>query len=256
MADPYARLAGVYDELVVDPCFASWADFVERTWSADADGVHRVLDVCCGTGLMTAELRSRGYDVSGLDASPAMLAEATVRLGSEVPLVEVTLPDLTDARELAGPFDAMVSTFDGLNYLDRSALELTLRHLAERLRPGGWLVFDVHAEAILALVRDNPVVLGDRDDVRWAVTYVVDEDARTCRSIMRVEAADSPSASFVEEHLQYLHSADAVSAALSDAGFELVSVTDEYSDAPLAPDSLRATWVARRRAPRHQAVPA
>ena len=256
MADPYARLAGVYDEFVVDPCFSSWADFVERTWSADDGEVRRVLDVCCGTGLMTAELRSRGYDVSGLDASPAMLAEATVRLGSEVPLVEVTLPDLTDARELAGPFDAMVSTFDGLNYLDRSALELTLRHLAERLRPGGWLVFDVHAEAILALVRDNPVVLGDRDDVRWAVTYVVDEDARTCRSIMRVEAADSPSASFVEEHLQYLHSADAVSAALSDAGFELVSVTDEYSDAPLAPDSLRATWVARRRASRDQAVPA
>lgn len=256
MADPYARLAGVYDELVVDPCFSSWADFVERTWSADLDGVRRVLDVCCGTGLMTAELSSRGYAMSGLDASAAMLAEARVRLGSDVPLAEVALPDLRDEPGLAGPFDAMVSTFDGFNYLDESALRLTLRRLAERLRPGGWLVFDVHAEAILAVVRDNPVILGDRDDVRWAVTYVVDEDARTCRSIMRWESDLRPGESFVEEHLQYLHSADVVSAALSGAGLELVSVTDEYTDSPLGPDSLRATWVARRRVSHGQPVSA
>jgi len=26
---PYARLAGVYDELVVDPCYSDWADFLD-----------------------------------------------------------------------------------------------------------------------------------------------------------------------------------------------------------------------------------
>lgn len=205
---------------------------------------------------MTAELSSRGYDMTGLDASAAMLAAARARLGVDVPLVEVTLPNLPDGRDLAGPFDAMVSTFDGFNYLDADALQLTLRRLAERLRPGGWLVFDVHAEAILALVRDNPVVLGDRDDVRWAVTYVVDEDARTCRSIMRMESEGGPRESFVEEHLQHLHSSDVVGAALSGAGFELVSVTDEYTDSPAGPDCLRATWVARRQASHGQPVSA
>ena len=92
LAAPYSRLAGVYDELVVDPCFAQWADFLELLWSGDR--IHRVLDLCCGTGLMTAELAERGYEMVGLDASPAMLDLARRRLPGSVPLIEAELPDL------------------------------------------------------------------------------------------------------------------------------------------------------------------
>ncbi len=249
MADPYARLAGVYDELVVDPCFASWADFLETVWSSDPTGVRTILDVCCGTGLMTAELGSRGYDVVGLDASSAMLARARTRLGPDVALVETTLPSLPQARELAGPFDAVVSTFDGLNYVDVDDLRRTLVALTTRLRPGGWVVFDLHAEAMLARVRDTPVVLGSHEDARWAVTYVVDESARTCRSIMNLQAEGRPDASFVEEHVQHLHDDATVQDALASAGLTLVAVRDEYTPVPAGPQTLRATWVARRPEP-------
>ncbi len=35
---PYARLAGVYDELVVDPCYSDWADFLDALWADDPAG--------------------------------------------------------------------------------------------------------------------------------------------------------------------------------------------------------------------------
>ena len=54
--DAYSRLAGVYDEIVVDPCFSSWATFLDGLWRGDAEGVERILDVCCGTGLLAEEL--------------------------------------------------------------------------------------------------------------------------------------------------------------------------------------------------------
>jgi demethylmenaquinone methyltransferase/2-methoxy-6-polyprenyl-1,4-benzoquinol methylase len=45
-----------------------------------------VLDVATGTGLVAAELRRRGFEVTGLDLSPEMLAVAHRRFGDEVEL--------------------------------------------------------------------------------------------------------------------------------------------------------------------------
>ena len=51
-AEAYSRLAGVYDEIVVDPCHDRWAAYLHELWSADPEGVRSVLDLCCGTGLL------------------------------------------------------------------------------------------------------------------------------------------------------------------------------------------------------------
>ena len=239
MRDPYRHLAGVYDEIVVDPCHASWADHLERVWQGDE--VHRVLGVCCGSGLMTVELLRRGHEVVGLDASAAMLARARSLLGRDVPLVEAALPDLP----ASGPFDAAVSTLDGLNYLALPAFRETLVAIAAVLRPGGWLVFDLHTDAALGLLRDNPVLTGEEAGLRFVLTSTVAD--RTCTTVIDVDA-DDPAASFTEEHVQHVHGDDDVRAALGDAGFDLVAVTDEYTDSPVTASSLRATWVARHAA--------
>src|SRR5437763_14914707 len=53
------------------------AAFVEALLDAAAISAGiRVLDVCCGTGVLTAAAASRGAAVTGLDFSAAMLAEA------------------------------------------------------------------------------------------------------------------------------------------------------------------------------------
>ena len=239
MRDPYRHLAGVYDEIVVDPCHASWADHLERAWQADP--VHRVLDLCCGSGLMTAELLARGHEVVGVDASAAMLVRARALLGPGVPLIEALLPDLP----VAGPFDAVVSTLDGLNYLPLPAFEQTLHETARILRPRGWLAFDLHAESILDFLAENPVIEGSDDTATWTLTTVI--EGRTCRTAIDLRAMD-PTASFVEEHVQHVHSAAEVSAALAAAGFEIVAVTDEYSDSPVDEATLRVAWLARRAA--------
>ncbi len=179
---PYTRLAGVYDEIVVDPCYGRWAAFLDEVWRADDAGVRTVLDVCCGTGLMASELVALGYRITGVDASAAMLARARRLLGPDVLLVEETLPDLT----IDEVFDAAVSTFDGLNYLTPAELRRTLVTLADRIRPDGWLVFDVHTDAMLEFTLANPVVEGEADGHRFAITSIVDARARTCDTRIEV----------------------------------------------------------------------
>ncbi len=242
---PYARLAAVYDEIVVDPCYDEWAAYLDGLWAHDPLKVRTVLDVGCGTGLMAKALTDRGYEVVGVDASPDMLVRARQLLGPAAVLHERTLPNL----DVDGIFDAAISTFDALNYLTTDELRASLGEVATRLRPGGWLVFDLHTDAMLTFTLANPVVTGAAAGQSFAINSVVDPAARTCDTRIEVSSIDGSGGEaslFAERHRQYFHRASEVLDALVDAGYVVTSVTDEYSHHPADASTLRATWTARR----------
>jgi hypothetical protein len=170
-----------------------------------------------------------------------MLDRARRLLGPDVALVAQTLPDLT----VEGAFDAAVSTFDGLNYLTPAELRTSMVALSGRLRPGGWLVFDLHTDAMMAFTVSNPVVEGEADGQRFTITSEVDVRTRTCDTRIALTRSSDGDA-FTEHHRQYFFSDDQVRGALADAGFAQVTVTEEYTDAPCDASTLRATWTARR----------
>jgi predicted TPR repeat methyltransferase len=239
--EAYSRLAGLYDEIVIDPCHGRWASFLHELWSADAEGVRSVLDLCCGTGLLAAELIARDYRVVGVDASDAMLALARKRLGPEAALSRTILPDLA----IAGVFDAAVCTFDGLNYLTPEELGSTMAAVADRLRPAGWLVFDLHTEAMMDFTISHGVVAGQAAENDFVISSVVDAGARTCDTkIVLTRPRDGDP--FCERHRQYFHTDPDVRASLRDAGFAVTAVGEEYTHQPADASTLRATWTARR----------
>jgi SAM-dependent methyltransferase len=245
--EAYTRLAGVYDEIVVDPCHGAWASFLHELWSGDEHGVHDVLDVCCGTGLLAVELAALGYRVVGLDGSEAMLARARQRVGSDVRLVRSTLPELA----VTGEYDAAVCTFDGLNYLTPADLRSTFAALSRRIRPAGWLVFDVHTDAMMAFTVSRPVVRGEESEHRFVISSVVDTRTRTCDTRIEVVPLDGDGA-FSEQHRQHFHRAADMRSALVDAGFDVTAVRDGYSEHPADASALSATWIARRASGRRE----
>jgi predicted TPR repeat methyltransferase len=200
-----------------------------------------VLDLCCGTGLLAGELVARGYRVVGVDASEAMLTLARERLGPEVVLCRMTLPDLA----VEGVFDAAVCTFDGLNYLTPEELRLTMGAVAGCLRPAGWLVFDIHTDAMMNFTIANPTVAGQSAGNDFVISSVVDPGARTCDT--RIELTRTRDGEpFSEQHRQYFHADADVRASLEHAGFEVTAVRAEYAHEPVDASTLRATWTARR----------
>jgi demethylmenaquinone methyltransferase / 2-methoxy-6-polyprenyl-1,4-benzoquinol methylase len=90
-----------------------------------------VLDVATGTGLVAVELLRRGFQVTGVDLSPEMLAVAHRRLGDEVKLINASAEALPLA---SGSFDHLTVTHV-LRYVAEP--EATLAELARVVRPGG-----------------------------------------------------------------------------------------------------------------------
>ncbi|WP_262056242.1 class I SAM-dependent methyltransferase [Streptomyces sp. STR69] len=100
--------------------------------------VGTALDAACGTGRHTAYLHELGHQVTGVDASPEMLARARERL-----------PDVAfheaDLHRLPLPDDAVDTVVCALALTHVPELAPVLREFARVLRPGGHLVIsDAH----------------------------------------------------------------------------------------------------------------
>ena len=102
----------------------------------------RVLDLCCGSGDLSAFLVHRGYTVTGIDGSAEMLRFAREKAPAAMFLHH-------DARsfDLPAEFDAVLSTFDSLNHiLKLDELEQVFRNVHRALRPNGLFFFDLNME--------------------------------------------------------------------------------------------------------------
>jgi SAM-dependent methyltransferase len=121
-----------------------------------------VLELGCGSGLLTKHLVGAGYRVIATDASPAMLDLAR----RAVPRAEVRRLVLPDDE--FPQVDAIVGVGHCLNYLaDAGAVRRALSAAAAALRPGGVLAVDLCDRWYGAARRDAPDLVRITDD--WAI---------------------------------------------------------------------------------------
>jgi trans-aconitate methyltransferase len=106
----------------------------------------RILDLGCGTGELTAEIRARGADVVGLDASESMIERARDRhpacdfvLGDARSFTEMDRFEATDEFQAMDEFDAVFSNAV-LHWIPRQDHDAVLAGIAAVLVDGGRFV--------------------------------------------------------------------------------------------------------------------
>jgi SAM-dependent methyltransferase len=98
-----------------------------------------VVEIGCGSGLLTAHLLDAGLRVLATDASDAMLNLARAHVPGAFEFRRVALPS-----DFVPPADAIVGVGHALNYLDEeSQVEAALVAIAAALRPGGIMAIDL-----------------------------------------------------------------------------------------------------------------
>ncbi|MCQ9136096.1 class I SAM-dependent methyltransferase [Streptomyces hilarionis] len=149
-------------------------------------GARTLLDVACGTGIVTRRLASgrEGLRVTGVDRAPAMAGHAAARLPGAVVLA--------DARRLPfrdGEFDAVSSVWLLHLVEDPAHARRIVAECARVLRPGGVYVTTVDKGASHNVGSDIDVVLADRPPRPASDTAeVVEAYARGCGLVPAGEA--------------------------------------------------------------------
>jgi SAM-dependent methyltransferase len=145
--NPWDALSDFFDTTkLTDEIPAGAADNILIAWPAifgflDAVAPEptraRAVDLGCGAGSFAHALHERGWQVTGVDPSPAMIARAQAAYGGQVSFL------VGDAAALPGlgPL-ALITSIMALQFV--AGIEAAVAEIAAALEPGGHLVFAVH----------------------------------------------------------------------------------------------------------------
>jgi len=181
----------------------------------------RVLDLCCGTGQIARGLIEHGYQVTGIDGSPAMLRFAR----GNAPEAEFIHGDARNFK-LPRVYHAVISAFDSLNHImEIDELKMVFHNAKTVLLDDGLFLFDLNIE-------DESEVLGNTldlvgEDHACIVRSSYDAEKKLKRYDVTMFRAENEGYERSDLTLiqRYYESAEVISA-LSDAGFSRVKTYD------------------------------
>ena len=175
----YEGFAEIYDKLMDDVNYESWADYYTRLLSIYGVKSGKICECACGTGNLTLPLFYRGYQMTGVDLSREMLWQAAQKArkqGIAIPFVQQDMK----ALNLHRPMDAVLATCDGANYLLKEEDLLSFFRAAFRnIRPGGALIFDVSTPHKLRDVLCAGLMCDDTEEITWLWGNSWNERSRT-----------------------------------------------------------------------------
>lgn len=126
-----------------DNILIAWPLFFQFIDAAPASPGQRALDFGCGTGSFAHALHERGFDVTGIDSSTAMIARARAAYGGDVQFL------VGDSSALcARPAYALITSIMALQFIPEIGALLT--DVAAALDQGGRLIFAVHNPAFFS----------------------------------------------------------------------------------------------------------
>jgi len=186
----------------------------------------RLLDLACGNGRLALFFLEQGYDVVGLDLSPAMLVHARENVreqgtrdfiaGGRARFVEANAA----SYQLDETFGLVTSTFDALNHLpDMDALRGCFRSTAKVLAPGGLFVFDLNTRH--GLQRWAGMNVQDEEDLVLITRGVVVEDEHRAYTQISgfLRQENGLYKRFNQVAYNSIFALDEVATALAEAGF-------------------------------------
>lgn len=181
-----------------------------------ADGL--VVDLGCGSGLWAHELLQAGYQVQGVDISPAMIRLAR----RKAPAACFVAASLFDA--VLPPCAAVTATAEALNYAfdrrnSRRLVAGLFHRVFEALQPGGLFLLDFAEPGQLSGGKPRQSFYESED---WAVLVEAREDRKRhilTREITTFRRSGKNFRRHDETHVLRLYDAAAVAAELERCGF-------------------------------------
>ena len=235
------RLVELYD---IENPHGEDTDFYIRL-AADLDA-HRILDLGCGTGLLTRQLAVDGRHVTGIDPAPAMLAVARRQPHAE--RVQWVQGDSTMLGRSEADLVLMTSHVAQV-FLDEQEWRTTLRDIHAALCPGGYLAFESRNPDDRAWERWNREATYEQIDSPYGPMECWVELVNVANGRVSFKGYNVFSATdevvVVNSELRFRTLAE-LTDSLSDAGFTVEHVYGDWDGGPMTSTSRVMVIIARR----------
>ncbi|MBO5906846.1 MAG: class I SAM-dependent methyltransferase [Clostridia bacterium] len=244
----YDLLAPFYDAINGEVDYKSWADFIEKIIKKELKFTPElVLDLGCGTGKMTRELSSRGYDMTGVDYSPEMLGVARYEAEQEGLDILWLCQNMCEL-DLYGTVDLAVSCLDCINHLTtKRELSKCFSLVHNFLTPDGLFIFDINGRAKFENIYADKTYAMDEDGAFCVWQNFYDKKSKLCDFYITLfkENATGGYERFDEEQRERMYTVTEIEEALIKAGLEPVGAYSDFDFTRGDDKSERIYFVAR-----------
>ncbi len=168
----YQDFSGIYDTLMSEIPYDEWFEKLLGHMKSRGKDHGHVCELGCGTGEMTGRFSDAGYEVTGIDLSPDMLALAAQKKREDQNILYLN-QDMTDFS-LHKSADVVLCICDSLNYLlTEQELVQTFQCVRSGLKEDGIFVFDCKTEYCYTECIGNEIRCEDEENytVIWDNWY-------------------------------------------------------------------------------------
>lgn len=243
----YGDFARFYDKFTSNVDYKARARYFDAVIQKYKPDTELLLDLACGTGSLSFELESLGYDIVAVDNSYEMLsvaAEKRVERQSSVLFLCQEMAEL----DLFGTIDATVCALDSINHItDENELREVFKKVSLFSNKGAVFVFDVNTIYKHKSVLVNNCFVFEAENTFCIWQNSLDNDGVTVDISLDFFDKDKKSKSYYRYSTDFSERAykiEFLSQLLSETGFEVKAVFDEDSFLPIRRDSQRAIFVA------------
>ncbi|MCR5618958.1 MAG: class I SAM-dependent methyltransferase [Lachnospiraceae bacterium] len=266
VTNTYQAFASVYDKLMNDVPYDEWAQRIDRDIRkygvSETSGDRReaaseeeavlaserdlVVDLACGTGVVTRKLFDKGYDVFGVDISSEMLSRAAD--SDEERGIMYLNQDICEL-DLYSTIGTAVCICDSLNYLlSDEELEAAFAGVSNFLYPGGVFIFDCNTSYKYREAIGESTIAEAGDDVSfiWDNYYDEDENVNEYDLTLFIKREDGLYERAKETHLQRGIEKEDIESLASKSGLEIMLIADSDTDGEVSGETERIYAVLKK----------
>jgi len=236
--EAYSILAKYYDSLMKDFNYDAYLDFIKGY--VKGEGV----DLCCGTGEMTIRLAKQKCKMIGMDLSQDMLNVArdkSRKSFQNIIYIQASLQEF----DLPHKVDFVTCVCDGFNYVNDSDLEKSINNISKKLKPNGYLIFDISSQYKLEKVLGNNTFCEDTNKATYIWSNKLENDKVNMQVSFFEKIKGDTYKRIDDNQTQFVHSLEAIKNILNKDYEYFVFDGTTFKD--VKDDSQRLLFIAKRK---------
>lgn len=243
----YGVFAKFYDQLTHNINYANRAAYFKQLIEKFSLNAELVVDLACGTGSLSIELKKLGYDVIGVDNSADMLSVATEKKYEQALDILFLKQDMTKL-DLYGTVDVTICALDSINHItEYDKLNIVFSKVSLFSNPQALFIFDLNTVYKHREILANHTYVYDLDDVylTWQNTFE-ESELMVELTLDFFEKVDKHYRRTTEVFWEKAYESGEIEQLCKDNGFVIRAILEGDTFEPLKENSQRAVYVVQK----------
>ena len=242
----YGEFPYIYDKLSFDIDYEGYAKNIKDLAKKYEIGNENMLELACGSGMLTQYFFDDFERIDALDISTDMLNCFAEKY--DIDKVNLIYYDMV-AFEQKNFYDLIVILLDSVNYVTNPAdLEKLFRNSYDNLKDDSLLVFDINSEMKMREIFGSECYVYEYEDIFYTWDNYMEDDLINMNLNFFVENPDGTYRRIEEYQQERIYGVDYVKTLLEKIGFTDIRIFDEDTLDGVNEETLRVLFSARKAA--------